>query len=970
MAELNVAINPFNSIVVSRNTPVALVVGVAGFLGSHLAEELILKGIQVIGVDNFSTGEKKNLEELVKNKKFHLINQSIENPLSLKLPRLDYALWSVDSIEPNKSWILKKGLHNFLIFCSEFKPKFVLVSSISLYTGKLPHNLICYREVEINFARFVKDHKLNGRVIRLSSLYGPRMHFREADPMIRLIQASLLGDLQSEQTSLDFSSRSLFIKDAVSLLIKSIFSGSTAHKIYDGALPQPIKVSEIKQILLDPLWYEKKGILLTELPPWVTPNLRKSLRELSWKPKSGLVQSLKETISYFKDRGIDIPKVEESLEHPKAVEARQWLRGEQGTGEDRVPIKASPGKVSKISQFLLDKKASIRWGALLGGMIILLGLIYPILSLVIGAFSIRFELKASQEALQAGDFKQATSTISRANSAVSDLQGLINSFGLLNRIGLTNPTLASFQELTSVAKEGVEGVAHATLGAEALFKTTKTISGEDSSDPRELYSKANIELATASEELEEVKAKLTDQNFLNNFPVFLRGRLDDFNTKLSFYTDLVIKARAAAAVLPQITAVDSRKSYLVLLQNNLELRPGGGFIGSFAKLDFEKGRLVKLNVDDIYNLDGNLHDHIEPPPEIKSDLGQNDYYLRDSNFEPDFPSDARLAEFFYNKEAGERVNGVVALDLSASAKLLEAVGGLDLSDYGEHVDQNNLFEKAISHAEVNFFPGSQAKRNYLTALESELFQKIFFLSKQNWPAIIQALSQSLDEKHLVVYLDDPTLFSYLNSQNWTDSLPRQKDNPSGETLDFLASIDANLGANKTNYYLQRSFELETSLGKEGLIFHHLKITFKNNSPSEVFPAGKYKNRFRIYLPLGTKLTKASFGDDDIISKLTSYSDYGRSVYSIALIVNPKETKTLTLDYQPAKPLNFADGRVSYRLDIFKEAGTLSDPFNFHFSYPINFKVTSALVSQTKNTQQLDLISDLSKDRSFLIELSK
>src|SRR3990172_13095822 len=105
-------------------------------------------------------------------------------------------------------------------------------------------------------------------------------------------------------------------------------------------------------------------------------------------------------------------------------------------------------------------------------------------------------------------------------------------------------------------------------------------------------------------------------------------------------------------------------------------------------------------------------------------------------------------------------------------ELLVNIGPLDLPDYNEKITPENLFEKAISHAELSFFPGSQAKKSFLTALTNQLFNKIFFLPPQNWPGIISALGRSLDERHISVYLNDPKLFSYLDSEGWTHVLPR------------------------------------------------------------------------------------------------------------------------------------------------------------------------------------------------------
>ncbi|MCL4366536.1 DUF4012 domain-containing protein [Patescibacteria group bacterium] len=420
-----------------------------------------------------------------------------------------------------------------------------------------------------------------------------------------------------------------------------------------------------------------------------------------------------------------------------------------------------------------------------------------------------------------------------------------------------------------------------------------------------------------------------------------------------------------------------KKDYLILLQNNMELRPAGGFIGSFAKVSFESGKLKKLVVNDIYAIDGQLKIHVEPPKEIKEDLGQKDWYLRDSNWEPDFPTSARQAEWFYTKETGERVEGVIALDVSAMEELLSAVGPLDLKDYQEKITSENLFERAVSHAELSFFPGSQAKKSFLTALTNELFNKVFFLPQQNWPGILGALGRSLDEKHISIYLNDPQLFSYLTSQNWVHTLPRASNAiESDSNQDFLSLVEANLGADKVNYYLDRNYKLETIIGKEGEIQHRLRINYTNRSPSDVFPGGGYKNRMRVYLPFGTKLTRALWAESDITKNVTGFVDYGRSGYSMLLTLAPKEQKTLVLDYVVPMKLKFTESgqsspakQASYRLDIIKQPGTLRDPLAWTITYPINFQLIS---QQTKKIgpQEQTIQTDLSVDRSFEVEFKK
>ncbi|MBI2021449.1 DUF4012 domain-containing protein [Candidatus Daviesbacteria bacterium] len=982
MGEINVNSIENNRILVSRNTPIALVVGVAGFLGSYIAEILIESGIQVIGIDDFSTGQKINLEKVIRDKRFHLVNRSITERISIELPRLDYAIFAADNQNPHP--LFTTGLANFLKFIKDFKPKVVLTSSILLYDNKVSADLKALKTAEIYFAKYSKYHKLNSRIVRLACLFGPRMHFRINDPVIRLIQASLLGSLHDETTSLDFGSRALYIEDAAKLVVKSIFSGSTAHKIYDGTNPQPIKVAEIKQILLDPVWYELKGFKPTELPPWSTPNLLRTIKELSWIPSVSLIQSLKRTIAYFKDNNIHVPEIEEDIWQKNV---KKWtfnqpgevLEQSQSEETDEEAKAASSDKrftqkkdirQGRVKRILTRLKSSLAYFVVLA--LIFYGLIFPIFQLGFGALNIRNNLKASALDISHGNFKGAEQKIQAALKSLGELKEITNSLAILKRLKLFNQEIEGMENILAIAEEGIRGVDHATRGTQSLYQASKIISGEVAEDPKPLYQKAQTELGIASLKIAKVKASLEDSSLLKSLPFGLDKRVRDLSTKLDFYSNLVEKATAASYLIPQITAVDGKKSYLVLLQNNLELRATGGFIGSYGRLDFQNGRIVNIKVDDIYNLDGQLKDVIEPPPEFKSDMGHNRLFLRDANFDPDFPTSARLAEFLYKKESsGEIVNGVIAMDLTASSKLISAVGGLDLSDYGEKINADNLFQKVISYAEVNFFPGSQAKRSFLIALQTQLFNKVFYLSKQNWPSIIQSLSDSLEQKHLLIYLSDQELFSYAIAQNWAGVMPRAVAASQGQTSDFLSTNESNMGANKSNYYLERKYSLETTVGKEGQISHKLTISYKNNSPSEAFPAGPYKNRFKIYLPLGAKIQKAVFGENDITTQMSSFSDFGRTGFSVLITLQPKEQKNLVLDYNLDKPTQFMNKENLYRLDVIKQPGTEKDPFEWTLTFPINITVESAQKNSSSfRPQEIHISTDLSKDRSFLVKFKQ
>ena len=222
MNEIDNSINKKNSILLARNKPVALVVGAGGFLGSHLTDKLLDKDIQVVGIDSLENGQKRNLRKATENRNFHLVIGEASKS-DLDLPRLDY-LFIVSSGE---------DLANILNIFKKTKCRLLLVSSIDLYERKDDKGLGWLKDAESKIAGFAAEYNLNARVLRLGPVFGPRMDFKSNDPMVKLIQQVLTDDLQ-KQVSLEFSSRAIFCLDAVDLMIRTIFAGSTAQKNVDG----------------------------------------------------------------------------------------------------------------------------------------------------------------------------------------------------------------------------------------------------------------------------------------------------------------------------------------------------------------------------------------------------------------------------------------------------------------------------------------------------------------------------------------------------------------------------------------------------------------------------------------------------------------------------------------------------------------------------------------------------------------
>ncbi len=861
------------SINLSRNSPAALIVGVAGFLGSNLADKLLSKNIQVIGIDNFSTGMRDNLTEATKDKKFHLINSDAED-LAMDLPRLDYIF-----VVAEGGWRITRILE----MAKQYSSKVVFVSSIELYDRNFHQSLDWFKKSESELAEFAGANKLNARVIRLGAVFGPRMHFRIDDPLIRLIQSALNDELQKEPASMEFSSRALFIDDAVNIILKSMMAGSTAQKIFDG-VADPVKVAEVKQILLDPVWHESRGFGPSALPPWPTPNMEKTRKILSWKPQTNLVRALKETLHYFKETGQEVPKPEFNpvikAEAPFKME-HQW---KEKIEEFKADLKQEISQPKKRRAGLKRQHVVI----FILFLLVSYGLIYPVLGVAWNIVGLRLNLDRAVSSLEKGRVRESLSDLLAARSNLAFLDDLSSSFSFTLDMGILNHQLSQIRQNLKFYNRALAAGQDSLTGANTLYESLKIVSGEGLGDLTKETDAAKVELEGAILELTTLGLDL--KNSGQELPLL----------NLNDYLKLTSGNQVIAKLLPSLIPSRGTKSYLVVLEDTKELWPTGGKITTLARIDFADGKLKKIEPEDLKTLDKNLIQAAEPPKDLKKDLNLTSWGLSTSNFEPDFPTSARQMIWFYQKESGKSIDGVLTFDSKAMQNL--ELGG-----------------------------------DLVGALN-----KIFFLPNLNWPQIVNNFAKSFEEKHINIYLSDSKLFSFLSASGFSGSLPAPN-----QTTDFLEAVETNIGGNKVNGLLDRRYNLETNIDDLGRITHQLKISYINGGKES------YKNRMRIYFPAGTKLTRASWSELDLLKDAVSFTEYGRGGESFVFELSPKEQRTLILEYSIPLKLNLKVAGAKYTLDVLKQPGTDQDPF----------------IWTLKGVKQKTVNTDLLKDRKFEVEFS-
>lgn len=379
--------------------------------------------------------------------------------------------------------------------------------------------------------------------------------------------------------------------------------------------------------------------------------------------------------------------------------------------------------------------------------------------------------------------------------------------------------------------------------------------------------------------------------------------------------------------LPDLIGLNGRRVYLLLFQNNTELRPTGGFIGSFGLLTLDKGKIADLEIEDVYSADGHLKGHVEPPPSLKKYLGEAGWYLRDSNWDPDFPTTAVRAAWFLEKEIGRTVDGVIGINLNFVQKLLRETGEIEVFDFNEKINADNLFERAEYHSEVNFFPGSTQKRDFLGAIARTLFEKFRKDSDKATIGLAKSAYLSLISKDLLIAVNDPAPAEVFSSLGWDGGI--KEIACSGRTdsclIDYLMVVEANVGVNKANYFLTRDLSHRVKITEEGIVEETLNILYYNGSQTEIFPAGNYKSFFRAYLPLGAELKSVFIKDPDTGSQselspaeIDFSQEHNRSVWGFLIEVPIKQSRVVEINYRLGEKIS--PELTEYRFAFQKQSG--------------------------------------------------
>lgn len=304
-----------------------------------------------------------------------------------------------------------------------------------------------------------------------------------------------------------------------------------------------------------------------------------------------------------------------------------------------------------------------------------------------------------------------------------------------------------------------------------------------------------------------------------------------------------------------------KKRFLVVMQNNNELRATGGFIGTIGQGILDNGQIQHLDIRSVYDLDGQLLEWIKPPQPMS--VINNRLYLRDSNWLVDFPTSAQNLSILYEKEGGETPDLVMALTPDFFIDLLTQTGPIDLPSYDVTITANNFVEQIQTSTSVAYDKSLNQPKQLLADLYPALMQRINFDSQQSLFSFIALLQNHLGQKNIILYSRDPNLQSKLQQLNWAGEVK-------STDRDYLQVVSTNLSGSKTDRVLERNLFLTTEIRANGSVKNKLRYQVSNPLPSN--PALENQSLVRFLIPSQSQLL-AAYGFDHVELPPLEYENY-------------------------------------------------------------------------------------------------
>lgn len=586
----------------------------------------------------------------------------------------------------------------------------------------------------------------------------------------------------------------------------------------------------------------------------------------------------------------------------------------------------------------------------------------PLLTVKDKAMVLMSSAKELSSDIKSQDLEKAKKDIEKVKTDLSEVDTQYGKVRNLSVVPFLGAYIQDGDHMLKAAKAGVSAGEQAIAAIEpnadllGLKGGSKFVAG--SADERIQVAVKTMEALTPkinemSKNIDIIRKEISDidpARYPENFRgQVIRQRIVDTKNVIEDASNLFVNAQPLLMNLPKILGEPKEKRYLVIFQNDKELRPTGGFMTAYAQFRLARGKMILEKAEDIYSLDAALSKTFPAPPEIlKFHKGVFQFNIRDSNLSPDYKISMKQFESMYDYVRGkEDIDGIIALDTDVLVQALKILGPMTLHDdffgkdrvFSGETDKRCDCPRAVYELEdYSTRPVGTIRtdrKGIIGTLLRDLMQKALGVSPSKyWGSLFQMLLTEINKKHVLAYFHDADSQRAVESFNMAGRIMTASETAAllaykeGKGWDYLHINNSNMAGAKSNMFVSDKFTKDTTVNSDGTVTTKLTIDYKNpyhGSDCGLESGGlclnaPLRNWLRIYVPKGSKLT-GSKGTQSPKSNepeaMTTYDSLEKTVFEGFLIINPLGTARVELTY--TSPVKSEDGK--YHLLIQKQPGT-------------------------------------------------
>lgn len=554
--------------------------------------------------------------------------------------------------------------------------------------------------------------------------------------------------------------------------------------------------------------------------------------------------------------------------------------------------------------------------AIVGIIFLVVGIIVPFWMVAQSAKITFAQAKVLSAAIKQQNIEIASAQVKKTQAALYDTQKKMRSLGYLRFVPVAH---FYYNDANHALKAGDEGLKAVAIIIESLkpYADVLGLKGQSfvGGSAEDRIKTAVLSMGHITPRIDEIADRLlkvrdeVDKINPAHYPSFLFGKkIHTQIAQLKTLTDqgvqFVDEARPLVKVLPSLLGESEDKKYLVLFQNDKELRPTGGFITAYAVFRLEKGVIKLDRQDDIYNLDNSIPNKSKAPPPILKYLPKvPTFNLRDSNLSPDYVESMQTFKKMYD-QAGQRtdVDGIIAIDthvLVSTIKVLDdqiTVNGVTYTTKPDNrcggcpqviYELENNISRPVGYVRED-------RKGLLGDMLVALMQKALSSSpKIYWGPLFQTLLSQTDQKHILFYLYDKEAQSGIEALGAAGRiLPYEGD--------YLHINQANFGGAKSNLFVDEAVEIAYEVKPDGTVTKTITIDYKNTYPPSdcnlerggLCLNAELRNWIRVYVPKGSRLVDSKGSE----VKISTYEELGKTVFEGFLTVRPLGKTKFTITY--------------------------------------------------------------------------